>query len=136
VKNNFFDHAPFGVGDLDLEKTIFSEFGMKIEKNNFLTTPTFYADDLDLEKTIFSEFGMKIEKNNFLTTPTFYADDLDLEKTIFSEFGMKIEKKIFLVDLDLDWNLFRVFPTLCTLFGIDALIYNSCHVSERIESVI
>ena len=73
VKNNFFDHAPFGVGDLELEKTIFSEFGMKIEKNNFLTTPTFYADDLDLEKTIFSEFGMKIEKNNFFCPAHFFS---------------------------------------------------------------
>ena len=46
---------------------------MKFEKNNFFTTPTFSADDLDLEKTIFSEFGMKIEKNIFFCPAHFFS---------------------------------------------------------------
>ena len=56
---------------------------MKFEKNKFLTTPTFSADDLDLEKTIFSEFGMKIEKNNFFYPAHFFFVDLDLDWNLF-----------------------------------------------------
>ena len=52
-------------------------------------------------------------KKNFWATPTF-----------------------FVVDLALECNVFNVFPTLDTLFGIDASKYTAAYVSDCIESVI
>ena len=69
----------------------------------------------------------------------------DLHSTyyaVISILGENWQKKILatptflVVDLDLEWNLVRLFPTLCTLFGIDALIYTAASVSRSIESVI
>jgi hypothetical protein len=66
----------------------------------------------------------------------------------YIDFWWKLGKKIFfgprplfwtrplilVVDLGLEWNLFRLLPTLGTLFGIDALIYTAASVSDCMKA--
>ena len=69
----------------------------------------------------------------------------DLDSTyyaVISILGENWQKKILatptflVVDLDLESNLVRLFPTLCTLFGIDASIYTAASVSDCFERVL